>query len=72
VDRLREQVQELEHRAALAEALATERERALDDLRAALRALGPGDPQTPGPYGPNPEPPDPMAPRRRWPWTRTR
>ncbi len=71
VDTLRERLRDAEHRAELAEALASERERALEDLRVALRALGPGDPQAPGPYGPNPEPPDPMAPRRRWPW-RTR
>jgi hypothetical protein len=69
VDRLREQVQELEHRAELAEALASERERALEDLRVALRALGPGEPQTPAPHGPTgPHP----THRRRWPWTRTR
>lgn len=67
VDRLREQVQELEHRAELAEALASERERALDDLRVALRALGPGEPTlTPAPVGVT------QPPRRRWPWTRTR
>jgi len=65
-DRLRERVQELEHRAELAEAVAEERERALDDLRAALRALGPGDPQAPAPRPTGP----PQAPRRRWPWTR--
>ena len=69
VDRLREQVQELEHRAELAEALASERERALEDLRVALRALGPGDPQAPAPHEPTGPP---QAPRRRWPWARTR
>jgi hypothetical protein len=60
VDTLRGRVRELEHRAALAEALASERERALDDLRVALRALGPGE-----------STPAPQAPRRRW-WARTR
>jgi hypothetical protein len=65
VDSLKERVRELEHRAALAEALATERERALEDLRVALRALGPGDP-TPAPIG------APQPPRWRWFWTRTR
>lgn len=39
VDRLRERLQEAERRAELSEALASERLRALDDLRIALRAL---------------------------------
>ncbi len=68
VDTLRERLREAEHRAELAEALAGERERALDDLRVALRALGPGDPQAPAPRPTGPPP----TPRRRWPWTRTR
>jgi hypothetical protein len=69
VDTLRERLREAEHRAELAEALAGERERALEDLRVALRALGPGEPQTPAPLAPTGAP---QAPRGRWPWARTR
>ena len=46
VDRLRDQLRKAERRAELAEALASERERALDDLRMALRALGSGEPHS--------------------------
>ena len=75
VDRLRDQLREAERRAELAEALASERERALEDLRIALRALGSGEPPPTmralgsGEPPPTPAPAAPQAPRRRWPWT---
>lgn len=49
LDRLRTEVAELRRRAEVAEAIAEERGRALDDARLALRALTAGPPVTPEP-----------------------
>jgi hypothetical protein len=63
VVRLRAEVVAQRHRAELAEAIAAERARALEDLRTALRAL------PAAPAAPAPEPAAPTDPERPW-WRR--
>jgi len=76
IDTLREELaaaqaraKDAEVRARIAEALAEERRRALDDLRVALRALAPGPPDGPPAGLPKETPPTMPGARPRW-WRR--